>query len=85
MDEVKMPQYKSHKIVSALKILNVTNHNDGSATITPVEHGYSPFAVNANYVKKHSPVEDGYYVVYEGGYESFSPTEAFESGYTRID
>lgn len=26
----------------------------------------------------------GYYVVYDGGYKSFSPAEAFEGGYTKI-
>lgn len=26
----------------------------------------------------------GYYVVYEDGYESWSPAEAFEKGYTLI-
>lgn len=33
---------------------------------------------------KHKPVAGGYFVVYEDGYESFSPAKAFEEGYTRI-
>lgn len=30
-------------------------------------------------------VDPGYYVVYEDDYVSWSPTEAFEKGYTEID
>lgn len=48
------------------------------------EAGYSPIAVDANWYRKHDPQKGGYYVVYEDGYVSFSPAEAFEGGYTRI-
>lgn len=37
-----------------------------------------------NYVRKHSPKVGGYFVVYPDGYQSWSPEEAFESGYTRV-
>ena len=33
---------------------------------------------------KHQPTVGGYYVVYKDGYKSFSPADAFESGYTRV-
>ncbi len=36
------------------------------------------------YVRKHDPKPGGYYVVYEDGYTSWSPADAFEGGYTRI-
>ena len=36
------------------------------------------------YVSKHQPKVGGYYVVYEGGYKSWSPPDAFEGGYTKI-
>ena len=29
--------------------------------------------------------DPGYYVVYEDGYESWSPTKAFEDGHTRCE
>ena len=32
-----------------------------------------------------TPHVGGYYVLYEDGYESFSPAKAFEEGYTRFD
>lgn len=94
----KLPQYDCHKQVWALKIAEVVfdsdlaradgnRETDGTATITPVEEGYAPFKVDANYVRKHlsgssEPIVGGYYVVYKDGYKSFSPAKAFEEGYT---
>lgn len=93
--QAEMPKYRSHKIVHALKIKEIVFDADeahkearettGGATIVPEEEGYAPFEVDSNYVRKHQPQVGGYYVVYEDGYESWSPAEAFESGYTKID
>lgn len=90
----EMPKYKCHKEVWALKIFSIeldskkaqaeNRETDGSAMITPAEPGYMPFRVDHEYMRKHSPQVGGYYVVYEDGYKSFSPAEAFEGGYTRI-
>jgi hypothetical protein len=52
--------------------------------ITPEDESYAPFEVSAEYVMRHKPQVGGYYVVYPDGYKSWSPAEAFESGYTRI-
>ena len=92
--EMKMPRYKCYKEVWALQIDTIQydsemaieegRESDGSATITPVEEGYGPFRVNYTYVQKHDPQPGGYYVVYKGGYKSFSPAKAFEGGYTKI-
>lgn len=83
-----MPRYKCHKEVCALKIAKIEEHgpsgSDG-ATITPAEPGYSPFDVPAAYIGRHVPQVGGYYVVYDDGYESFSPAKAFEEGYRPID
>lgn len=54
------------------------------ATITPVEPDYGTFTVTADYLRKHEPRVGGYYVVYEDGYQSWSPAEQFEKGYTLI-
>lgn len=80
MDDVstEMPCYKCHKEVHALKIIAVM----GDAIIP--EQGFTPFKVSREYLEKHKPEAGGYYVVYADGYKSFSPAEAFESGYTRI-
>lgn len=90
----QMPKYRCHKEVWALKIADVIldsdiaqregRETDGSALITPADAGYAPFAVDHDYVRKHSPKAGGYYVVYKDGYKSFSPADAFEEGYTRL-
>lgn len=75
----ELPKYQSHKQVWGLKIKSI----DGQ-TITPEDEGYGSFDVNAEYLEKHKPEAGGYYVVYEGGYKSFSPAAAFESGNTLV-
>lgn len=84
----EMPRYRCHKEVWALKIKAVTRTPFGSAgvrwTIIPEDEGYAPFDVDFEYMEKHTPRAGGYYVVYQDGYKSFSPADAFESGYTRI-
>lgn len=87
---VAMPRYQCHKVVHALKIASVQRNPkpgdyDGCALITPADEGYAPFEVDAAYVKKHDPRPGGYYVLYENGYKSFSPAQAFEGGYTRME
>lgn len=91
METQELPKYKCHKEVWALKIKTLVRdgegedrETDGSAIITPEEEGYVPFRVDHSYMHKHKPQEGGYYVLYEGGYESYSPAEAFEGGYTAI-
>ena len=81
----EMPKYKSHKEVHALKIAAIEISGvSGAAKITPEDDGFASFTVSKEYVDKHKPQVDGYYVVYADGYKSFIPAEAFESGYTRI-
>jgi hypothetical protein len=53
------------------------------AIIVPEGH-FGPIAVSLEFVTKHRPQPGGYLVFYKDGYRSFSPAEAFESGYTRI-
>lgn len=76
-----MPAYRSFKVLRAIKILMLDSTPDGGADITPSEDGVQPFHVSAEYVTKHTPHVSGYFVVYADGYESFSPAQAFESGY----
>lgn len=94
--ESEMPKYQCHKQVWALKIADVDivsafDPEDRDkpqpitgAFLTPQDAAYAPFTVGAEYVSKHNPQPGGYYVRYEDGYESYSPAETFDSGYTRI-
>jgi len=93
--QAQMPQYQCHKKVWALKIREVILDTDlaqqenrettGRATIVPEDTRFAPFEADVEYVCNHNPQAGGYYVVYEDGYKSWSPAEAFESGYTIIE
>jgi hypothetical protein len=86
----EMPRYECRKTVWALRIAelkqtgDLDTESDGSLLLVPAEAGYAPFRVDPEYVRKHNPKAGGYYVVYLDGYTSWSPAEAFETGYTRI-
>lgn len=73
----EMPRYQCHKQVWALKIQDIIGN-----VIMPADDGFGPFDVSDEYMQKHKPQAGGYYVEYGDGYKSFSPAEAFESGYT---
>lgn len=83
LNSTEMPRYRCHKEVWALKIKRV-DFLEGEGRIHPVDTRYAPFMVDKEFMNKHEPRPGGYYVVYKDGYKSFSPAEAFESGYTLI-
>lgn len=92
--EVMMPRYKCHKEVYALKICGIEldlvrashegRETDGGAWLTPDNKVFADINVDASFVARNKLIVGGYYVVYADGYKSFSPAEAFESGYTLI-
>ena len=88
MDEQReLPKYKSHKEVWAIKIADATRDPNGvSVTITPAEAGYGPFQVDSDWMRRFDGDESdmGYFVRYEDDYASWSPSKAFEEGYTLI-
>ena len=90
MNEAKaMPRYQSQKKVWALKIGAIEFESDGSARITPKDDGFAPFMV-ADYkhlckcIDANGEEDLGYFVRYADGYRSWSPTKAFEDGYSRV-
>ena len=89
-DDIALPLYQCHKKVWALKIANIEPEGHfGPAMITPADPRYAPFKVSAEYVQKHKPEIGGWWVRYpaSGGsteYESWSPSGAFEEGYSRV-
>lgn len=80
-----MRKYKCHKEVMAAKITEIQGITPESdkprlyfETMTAIEKDIDWFI-------KHTPQVGGYLVEYEDGYQSYSPAEAFESGYTLIE
>ena len=93
-NEIEMPRYQSHKIVHALK-LDAVRHGhsadgeikNGSCVLYPADKAYNPLEVDGDWCHAKISIKDddcGYLVVYEDGYTSWSPTKAFEEGYTRL-
>jgi hypothetical protein len=81
----EMPRYKSHKEVHALKIAGIEVNEDKSAKIALADKGYAAFTTKPGWASRFKSGDDpGYYVVYDDGFASWSPTKAFEDGYTRI-
>ena len=84
----ELPKYKCHKEVWALKIGGIIGgeRHSGIVRISPLDQGYSPFDAPAGWVERYKGSADdhGYYVVYKGGYASWSPSREFEEGYTKI-
>lgn len=82
---IQMPKYKCHKEVWALKIEQVKADNAGRAYLHFADERYAPIEIANGWLMKHMPVPGGYYVQYQDGYTSYSPAEAFESGYALIE
>jgi len=86
-NSVQMPKYKCHKEVWALKIEGAVENPNGSVDLLfGIDSAYAPVNIpSPDSVRFLKYVKDlGYYVVYEDGYQSWSPTKAFEEGYSQI-
>jgi hypothetical protein len=86
----RMPRYVCHKEVEAIKIAAIEFLEDGKAKIAPANDEYYVFTTAKPYIEKYKgglpgdvDFDLGYYVQYADGYASWSPTKAFEDGYTR--
>ena len=82
---MELPRYLCHKKVWALKI----------ATYTPTEAGCTITFEDSTFAERSMPPawdsrcnaikgDAGYLVQYEDGFTSWSPTKAFEDGYTLL-
>lgn len=77
-----MRAYKCHKTVMAGKITAAEKREDGS-WIVAMEGGAAATIPSADAGRFRITEQDmGYYVMYEDGYVSWSPTAVFEDGYT---
>ena len=80
-----MQKYRSHKIVEAGKISAVEFSTAAEAKIALVG-GEMVTSSGGWKARFHGDDDDlGYFVRYEDGYESWSPTKAFEEGYTVVE
>jgi preprotein translocase subunit YajC len=72
-----LPRWKCHKEVEGFQIDRIVGNSlisaDANVFVT----------VSEDYMEKHKPFVGGYFVRYLDGYESFSPAEAFENGYSK--
>lgn len=76
-------QYDCHKTVWAAQITGISPADSLGQTL--LLHGSGPEGatpVNNEWMQRHKPKVGGYYVIYTDGYTSYSPQEAFETGYT---
>ncbi len=85
-----MKRYRCHKEVEAFRVTQIVKFTD-LTTAAATEIGGElrgdgcSVTVSQAYLDKHDPRMLGYYVRYADGYESYSPREVFESGYTEIE
>jgi hypothetical protein len=74
------PLYQCHKQVRALRIRDIKNN-----VWQPDDDRYGLQEFDQSFMDKHKPHSGGYVIYYPDGYESFSPGEVFEAGYTLIE
>ena len=81
-----LPVYQCHKKVHALKIGDIEIFDGQTAVIKPANPEYAEFRTVPGWAARYKGArsDPGYYVVYEDGYTSWSPTQAFERGYSLV-
>lgn len=84
------PMYRQRKEIWAFCIAKIDiaapGDNPGiGAFITPADHGYPRFPVSTEYIRKHNPRVDGYFIqeIGNGGNLSWLPAKDFESNWKR--
>lgn len=77
-------EFKCHKVVSAFKIGGIEPSENTSTSVNLLNEEGTVFPIPKEWVKKRDPAVGGYVVRYSDGYISFSPSEAFEEGYSEI-
>ena len=76
-----MKTYKCHKQVKAFKISDIKLIED---SIYNLVGSNDIVTVREDFMQKFKPEVGGYYVLYKDGYQSYSPAEPFEEGYTEL-
>lgn len=80
-------QYRSHKLVRAAKILSVAakNPHENDGFLLELEGVSQPWYATWDWWMTKNARVGGYLVFYEDGYTSWSPAEAFEAGYDKVN
>lgn len=85
MDRWTLPRYVSHKEVGALEIAGLTSVGmiEGvlSYRLEFKDERFASIVIDAKLCSRYEPVAGDFYVIYDDGYESFSPRKAFVEGY----
>lgn len=87
VSENLLPRYHSRKFVVRGALIHsalIEPESGDTILVLHVDDGFYSMKVTDGYVHKHKPQPGGYYVLYEDGYESWSPGHIFEADYTRI-
>lgn len=79
----KLANYQSRRIVKAGRILgvDVERHRLCVELADGRDHSFSPVA---DFFGRSVPQTGHYFLLYDDGYQSHSPTAVFENGYTRL-
>lgn len=77
-----MPVYESHKKVRGLKIAEIKPGANGFQALIFEDKRYAPVEVSDQWIQEKHAVAPGYFVLYDDGYTSWSPVQAFEEGNT---
>lgn len=83
----RLDKYECHKVVRAAKLLAVEEVHllEGfPVRLTFDAEELAQYDVPLDWISSKGAHAGGYFVVYEDGYESFSPAKAFEEGYSLL-
>lgn len=82
-----LPKYDCHKVVSAgvIKAIEVVDSlwKARAVMVSDASGADLEFICSASMFTRFEPKPGDYLVVYEDGYQSFSPKKAFDEGYKR--
>jgi hypothetical protein len=82
-DPTTIPRWQSHKCVTADRIV-LADYDVGTYDVVLRLACGVIVRPKRQLETNGAPVIGGYYLLYDDGYESWSPAAAFENGYTRI-
>lgn len=76
------PEYVSHKVVRAAKIVRIDEHSGRNVFVDPGDASLEPFICSQ--ASMHEAAQVGWYAItYPDDFRSASPPDKFEEGYKR--